>query len=338
MSGKIWVYAETDEGKILDVVHELLSKAAQLARQYPEPPRVEAVLPGAAVAKLAEDLARNGAESVHLLEDPRLELWSPLTYVPLIADLVVRHDPDIFLFGATALGSALGPALAARLKTGMAAHCVDLRTDGEGLLVSSVPAFGGKVVGEILCPRTRPQMASVKAGLFRREAVEPRPLEVVQADLSVLDSIDSTALRPVGVSREKPTGLPLNKADLVLCGGFGTGSPDNWELLARIAAATRGAVACTRPPVDEGWIQESCMVGTSGRSIRPKVYMGFGISGATHHICGMSDAEFVISVNTDPEAPIFDVSDVKIVADAGTILASLADELVGKNGTTPDRS
>lgn len=328
MSRKIWVYAETDQGRVVDVVYELLAKAAELAQGLGGA-SVEAVLLGDGIESLVPELT--GAETVHLAQDPRLTMWSPLTFVPILAGLVKKHDPDIFLFGATAQGGTLGSALAAHLRTGMAAHCVELRID-EGMLVSSVPAFGGKVIGEILCTRTRPQMASVKPGIFVRAAEAYfGETAVVTADVSCLERLDTSALRPLEVRREKVSGVPLNKAEFVACGGFGVGGKENWLLLEELAVLMGGAVACTRPPVDEGWAQESSMVGTSGRSVRPSFYMGFGISGATHHICGMSDAGYVVSVNSDPDAPIFDVSDVKVVADAGVILSSLVDILKNRD-------
>ncbi len=323
MSGKIWVFAETDGAKFPDVVFELLEKAVGMSAALSEPASVEAVLIGEGVASMAEQLAACGAQTVHVADDPRLKHWSPSTFVPVVADLAARHRPDVFLFGATPVGGVLGPSVAVRLRTGMAAHAVDLRVEEDMSLVASVPAFGGRVVGEILCPGTRPQMASVKPGIFASGSPSPAPCRVAAADLSSLEKTDPSALKPLGTHREIPSGVPLNRAQVVLCGGFGVDEREEWELLKEIAKRLGGAAACTRPVVDRGWAGEHLMVGTSGRSIRPKVYLGFGISGATHHLCGMCDSGLVVSVNRDSEAPMFEVSDVRVVADAGEVLRAL---------------
>jgi electron transfer flavoprotein alpha subunit len=330
MSKKIWVHAEVVDDKIANVAFELLSKARELAEAMGGGTEVEATLLGSGLEKEAARLAEWGAATVYLAEDPDLRMYSPLTYVPILADLAAKHQPDIYLFGATATGSALGPAVAARLKTGTAAHCVDLRINEEKKLVSLVPSFGGKVIGEILCPGKNPQMASVKPGIFTKKDPAPVPLRIEKLDPSSWKKLDAQGLKPVNVVRRPPQGLPLNEADVVVCGGFGIGSQENWQLLEKLAQYLGGATACTRPAVDEGWSGEHCMVGTSGQSIRPKVYIGFGISGATHHICGMNESGVVINVNRDAEAPIFQVSDVRIVSDVNGILPLLVEAVKPK--------
>ena len=331
MSKKIWVHAEVVDGKIVNVAFELLSKARELAEAMGET-EVEATLLGSGLEQEAASLAEWGATTVYLADDPELQMYSPLTFVPILADLAAKHQPDIYLFGATAIGSALGPAVAARLKTGTAAHCVDLRINEDKKLVSLVPSFGGKVVGEILCPGKNPQMASVKPGIFTKKGSTPVPLRIEKLDTSNAPNWknNTQGLKPVNVVRRPPQGLPLNEADVVVCGGFGIGSQENWQLLEKLAQYLGGATACTRPAVDEGWSGEHAMVGTSGQSIRPKVYIGFGISGATHHICGMNESGVVINVNRDEEAPIFQVSDVRIVADVNHILPLLVEAVKPK--------
>ena len=324
MSKKIWVHAEAAGDKIVNVTFELLSKARELA-EFLGGAEVEVTLVGSGLEKEAARLAEFGAKIIYLADDPELRMYSPLTYVPILAGLADEHRPDIYLFGATAVGSALGPAVAARLKTGMAAHCVDLRINEEKKLVALVPSFGGKVIGEILCPGKNPQMASVKPGIFTQKDPAPAVLRIEKPDSSIWKKLNTTGLKPVSVTRHPPRGLPLNEADVVVCGGFGIGSQENWQLLEELAQSLGGAVACTRPAVDEGWIGEHAMVGTSGQSIRPKVYVGFGISGATHHICGMNDSGVVINVNRDADAPIFEVSDIRIVSDLTSILPLLAE-------------
>jgi electron transfer flavoprotein alpha subunit len=330
MSDKIWVHAEVGDDKITNVAFELLSKARDLAEAMGEGTEIEATLVGSGLEKEAARLAEWGARTIYLADDPSLRMYSPLTFVPILADLAAKHQPEIYLFGATATGSALGPAVAARLKTGTAAHCIDLRVNEEKKLVALVPSFGGRVIGEILCPGRNPQMASVKPGIFTKKDPLPVPVRIEKLDASNWEKIDTQGLKPLNVVRRPPQGLPLNEADVVVCGGFGIGSQANWRLLEKLAQYLGGATACTRPAVDEGWTGEHCMVGTSGQSIRPRVYIGFGISGATHHICGMNESGVVISVNRDAEAPVFEVSDVRIAADVNSILPLLAEAVKPK--------
>ena len=250
-----------------------------------------------------------------------------MLYAPVITKLVKRENPDIFLFGATAIGSELGPTVAARLKTGVAAHCVDMRIDENENLIADVPSFGGKILGEILCPDTRPQMASVKPGIFVQGEEEQREPDIINIDVSEINP-EEFPLKAVGLEKKEIEGVPLDKAEIVFCGGYGLGSKENWDKLEKLASLLGGAAACTRPVVDEGWAPgEHVMVGTSGKSIRPKAYIGFGISGATHHICGMKDSSLVISINRDKEAPIFEVSDAGIASDLNKILDELITRL-----------
>lgn len=323
---KIWVYAEQVGGTLAGVSLELLGKARELAAKA-EGAEIAAVLLGDSVNELAGVLGEYGAETVYLADDPRLSLYQHTTYAPVVTGLVRTEEPDIFLFGATALGSELAPTVAARLKTGIAAHCVDLRLNGDGQLVSVVPAFGGKILGDILCPNCRPQMASVKPGIFAKPQPAPAPGRVKAIDLAPLAAA-TKGLKALGICREEPKGLPLEEADVVVAGGFGLGSLENWQLIEELAQLLGGAAACTRPSIDEGWAPgEQIMIGTSGKSVRPKIYLGFGISGATHHLCGMKDSGLIISVNRDEEAPIFEASDVAVVGDLNKILPLLIEEI-----------
>jgi electron transfer flavoprotein alpha subunit len=331
MAKKIWVHAEVVDGRIANSAFELLSKASELAEALGDGASVEATLIGQGLGKEAERLSAHGARTVYLADDPALRFYSPVSHVPLLADLASAHRPEIYLFAATAMGSALGPAVAARLKTGMAAHCIDFHLDDRGKLVALVPSFGGKVIGEILCPEKMPQMASVKPGIFTVKTPVPAPVHIESLPSSAWGKYTENARLEVStVEGQPPVGLLLNEASVVVCGGFGVGSREKWALLDQLTEYLGGATACTRPPVDEGWAEERQMVGTSGQSIRPKVYLGFGISGATHHICGMSKAGVVISVNRDKKAPIFSISDYRVVADVDEILPLLIEAVKPK--------
>jgi len=327
MKKKIWVFAEQTNCTLDRVVLELLAKAKELAGQLKGETEIGAVLLGSDVRSFCGLLASHGADKIYLAEAEELRLYNPMLYAPIISRLVKAEDPEIFLFGATAIGSELGPTVAAQLKTGVAAHCVDMHIDENGKLVAAVPSFGGKILGEILCPDTRPQMASVKHGIFVQGKPEEREAEIIQLEVGKLDA-SVLPLRAVKLEKKETEGVPLDKADVVFCGGYGLGNIENWKKLEKLAAMFGGAAACTRPVVDEGWAPgEHLMVGTSGKSIRPKAYVGFGISGATHHVCGMKDSGLIISVNNDEKAPMFEVSDVCIAEDAGKILDQLLAKL-----------
>lgn len=326
MKKKIWIYAEQVNCTLDRVTLELLTKAKELAAALPGETEIGAVLLGNNVKGLCGILSCYGAETVYLAEAEELQLYNPMLYAPVITKLVQQEDPEIFLFGATAIGSELGPTVAAQLKTGVAAHCVDMHINESGQLVAAVPSFGGKILGEILCPDTRPQMASVKPGIFVQGEPEQREPKVILADVSEIRN-QNPPLKAIKLEKKEIQGVPLEQAEVVLCGGYGLGNKDNWGKLEKLAALLGGAAACTRPVVDAGWAPgEYMMVGTSGKSIRPKAYIGFGISGATHHVCGMKDSGLVISINKDEKAPMFEVSDVGAAEDLNKVL----DELIAK--------
>lgn len=323
---KIWVFAEYVNCTLDRVALELLTKAKELSAGLSGETEVAAVLLGSRARSACKVLAEYGAEKIYLAESEELGLYNPMLYAPIITNLVKREDPDIFLFGATAIGSELGPTVAAQLKTGVAAHCVDLRINEKEQLVANVPSFGGKILGEILCPDTRPQMASVKPGIFVQGEPEEREPNIIEEDVRGIKT-EGLPLKAITLEKKEIEGVPLEKAEVVFCGGYGLGCKENWEKLEKLASILGGAAACTRPVVDEGWAPgEHVMVGTSGKSIRPKAYVGFGISGATHHICGMKDSGLIISINKDDKAAVFEVSDAGAAADLNKVL----DQLIAK--------
>jgi len=325
----VWVIAEQMEGRLNSVSFELLGKARELKARLKTDEPVTAVLLGENIAGLDLQLARYGAEKVILADHPALKIFQNDAYALVLEEILAQNKPSIVLMGATAIGSDLAPAVGAKLKTGVAAHCVDLRIDDNGDLVSVVPAFGGKVLGDILCPGHRPQFATLKPGVLGKPAILENPVfTTVCHDPAKALAKDPGRVKALGVYREELTGVPLEEAEVVVAGGWGIGSAENWELIKELAALLGGAVGCTRPAVDECWAEgEHQMIGTSGKTVRPKVYIGAGISGATHHLCGMKDSGLVISINKDKEAPVFECSDLAVVGDARSILSQLIEEI-----------
>jgi electron transfer flavoprotein alpha subunit len=329
-TGGIWVVAEQVAGRINSVSYELLSKACLLKSQLQAPEPVTAVILGKDAEDL-EQLSRFGAEEIITVFDAALEIYQNELYATVLQDLIEQKKPSIVLMGATAIGQDLAPMLGARLKTGVAAHCVDVRINEDNQMVAVVPAFGGKVLGDILCPNTRPQMATLKPGVLGKPTPADNPSAIITAyDPSCSLQKDRGRIKALEIVRQEQIGVPLEEAEIIVTGGWGIGSQESWALVEELAALLGGAVGCTRPVVDEQWVKsEQQMIGTSGKSVRPKVYLAFAVSGATHHLCGMKDSGLVISVNKDAAAPIFEASDIRIVGDAKTILTALIKRIKG---------
>jgi electron transfer flavoprotein alpha subunit len=320
---QIWVFIEQRQSVIHEVGLELLGKARELAD--PVGARVAALLLGAGVLPLADTLISFGADMVLVADHPALEPYRLLPYTQVLAEACRARQPDIMLFGATSLGVELAPRLAARLKTGLSAHCIDLQLDADGHLLQLVPGWGGGVLATIKTPEHRPQMATVRPGVMKKPQPAPRSGQVIP--LTPGEDLDLSGPRVLEVHREEPQELPLETAEVVVAGGFGVGGPEGWKRLEELAGLLGGAVGATRPPVDEGWASEEQMIGQSGKTVRPRLYIGVGISGMSHHVVGMDEAEFVVAINTDPQAAIFEVADLAIVGDQREIIPLLLKEL-----------
>jgi electron transfer flavoprotein alpha subunit len=320
---QIWVFIEQRGGVVHEVGLELLGKARELAEVSGS--TVAAILLGAAVAPLADRIINHGADLVLVAEHPALEPYRLLPHTDVLARACRERRPAVLLFGATSLGVELAPRLAARLKTGLSAHCIDLQWDGNGNLLHMVPGWGGGVVATIRCPEHRPQMATVMPGVMQKQASSGRSGRVIT--LTVGDDLDVSGPKVREIYREKPKTRALETAEVVVAGGWGIGGPDGWKLLEELAALLGGAVGATRPPVDEGWAAEEQMIGQSGKTIRPRLYIGVGISGMSHHVVGMDGSELVVAINSDPKAPIFEVADIGIVGDYREILPPLLEEI-----------
>jgi electron transfer flavoprotein alpha subunit len=325
---KVHVYAEIANSKVNPVYFELISKAKSLFKA--DDLKLACVSAGSSIQDAVEEIKASGVDIIYAIDDGRLKIYNPEYYCAALEAAVKEFDPDVFLIGATAIGEEIAPTMGLKLKTGVAAHCMDLIMKEDGQLAQMVPAFGGKVIGEIFTPNTRPQIASIKPGIFAAHELEANECQVVEIDKSCLDSVKSK-IKAISIEEKKSAKMPIEKAQVIVCGGHGTGSKENWDKLEKLASLLGGAVGCTRPVVDSGWVEdESAMIGTSGKSVRPKLYIGCGISGATHHVCGMKDSGTIININSDADAEIFNVSDYAVVGNGSEIISKLI-ELIENN-------
>ncbi|MBM4274521.1 MAG: electron transfer flavoprotein subunit alpha/FixB family protein [Deltaproteobacteria bacterium] len=320
---QIWVFMEQRSGALHEVSLELLGKARELAAASGG--TVAALVLGADVTGLADTVIAHGADIVLLADHPSLEPYRLLPYTFILAQACREGRPSILLFGATSMGMELAPRLAARLQTGLSAHCIDLRLDSDGNLLQMVPGWGGGVVATIKCPRHRPQMATVMPGVLKKSEPSPRSGQII--NLPVGADLDVSGPRVLEIHREEPQEMPLEAAEVVVAGGWGIGGQEGWKLVEELAGLLGGAVGATRPPVDEGWASEAQMIGQSGKTVRPRLYIGVGISGMSHHVVGMDGSEFVVAINSDPQAPIFEVADMGLVGDYREILSPLLDAI-----------
>jgi electron transfer flavoprotein alpha subunit len=320
----VLVYAEQRKGKVHPVAYELLGKGKELADQLGEP--LYAVIIGSDVGEGAEELAARGADKVFVYEDPSLADFRDDPYSALLKELVEDTMPSIFLVGATAIGRSLGPKVASCLRTGLTADCTGLDIDPEThLLLQTRPAYGGNIMATIITTNSRPQMATVRYKVMKEAERDPSKMgEIIRkpVDMSKLpDRVKIIGFQPA------PEEVSIVDAEIVVSGGKGLGEPKGFELIGELAKTLGGAVGASRPTVDEGWIEYRHQVGLSGRTVRPKLYVACGISGAVQHLAGMKTSDVIISINKDPEAPIFQVSTMGTVGDLYEVIPSLIEKI-----------
>ncbi len=316
-TGPVWVFAEQNEGSILPVSFELIGQAKKLADELGT--SLEVVFLGDAVRDQVQVLFAAGADRVYLGEDPGLKYYQPEMYTEIIVKLAKEHHPEIFLLGSTACGKELAPLVAARLETGLTAHCIDLTLDEEKRLEQIIPAYGGLI--SIVCPEKRPQMATVAKGVFPKpDTTEHREGELVLLEIS---DLKQQRIQLIKVVHEEERGVPLESAATVVAGGAGAQGPEGWAQIAGLADELGAALGSTRPPVDEGWVELDRMIGQSGKMIAPELYIGVGVSGELQHMVGIAGAKLMVAVNSEPKAPIFEQVDVGIVDDLQEFLPVL---------------
>ena len=324
--GEVWVYAEQEDGSLHDVALELCGKARQLADQLGV--SAGAVLAGADVAGLSEKLIAHGVDNVYLVDDRRLKHYQTASYARVLVDLIEKHQPQIVLYGATPLGRDLAPRVASATRAGMTADCTDLeisdvteprsKTLHEKLLLQIRPAFGGNIVATIVNYDRWPQMATVREGVMPMgEADTVRKGTVVEETVEIDDAILAVRL----IERHiEPRTVNLKGARVIVAGGGGVGSKENFRLVYELAGAIGGAVGASRAAIDSGFIGKQYQIGQTGTTVRPALYIALGISGAVQHTTGMEESAKIIAVNDDPDAPIFSVAHYGIVGDMNRIV------------------
>ncbi|MCR5388834.1 MAG: electron transfer flavoprotein subunit alpha/FixB family protein [Lachnospiraceae bacterium] len=334
----VFVFAQQVDNEISGISYELIGKAKELAA--PLNTDVTAVLVGSGVKPLADSLAEYGADKVIVVDDPVLKDYRTEPYAHALASAINKFKPEIFLIGATAIGRDLGPTVSARVATGLTADCTMLEIGDFPLvpvpgkeneqkhnqLLMTRPAFGGNTIATIACPDNRPQMATVRPGVMQK--LEPKKgakAEVIDFNPGFTENDRYVTIKEV--VKAVSDVADIMDAKILVSGGRGVGSPENFKILEDLAEVLGGTVSCSRAVVDSGWKPKDLQVGQTGKTVRPNLYFAIGISGAIQHVAGMEESDIIIAINKDEDAPIFDVADYGIVGDLNKIVPELTARL-----------
>ena len=332
----VYVFAQQVDNKLSGIAFELLGKAKELASALDT--EVAAVLIGSDVKGLADDLAAYGADKVIVVDDPELKEYRTEPYTHALASVINEFKPEIMLVGATAIGRDLGPRVSARVKTGLTADCTMLeigdfpinpmpgKEQKHNQLLMTRPAFGGNTIATIACPNHRPQMATVRPGVMQAiEKIEGAKANVIEFNPGFTP--DNKYVEILDIVKSVVDTVDIMDAKILVSGGRGVGSPENFKILEDLAEALGGEVSCSRAVVDSGWKPRDIQVGQTGKTVRPQVYFAIGISGAIQHVAGMEESDIIIAINKDESAPIFDVADYGIVGDLNKIVPKLTEAI-----------
>ncbi|HWQ77875.1 MAG TPA: electron transfer flavoprotein subunit alpha [Anaerovoracaceae bacterium] len=341
----VWVFTEQRDGKLMNVALELLGEGYKLSRELGSDTKVCALLAGGREEPLVDELYSYGADIVYVASDPMLEKYTTDGYAKVITEAIRTYKPEIVLFGATHIGRDLAPRIAARLDTGLTADCTRLdvntgnyidylekyttidtagmdRDDGDKNLKQTRPAFGGNLMATIICPKNRPQMSTVRPGVMKRlEKDETKKGERI--DLGVKLKAENLTVEVAEVVKAAKQMVSLTDAEIIVSGGRGLRDASGFELIQKLADKVGGVVGASRSAVDAGWIDHSHQVGQTGTTVKPKIYVACGISGAIQHLAGMQHSDTIIAINKDRDAPIFEVSDFAIVGDLYKIIPEM---------------
>ena len=319
----IWVYIEHSAGRVQRVGLELLHAGRELKAVTGE--ELTAVVIADQTGDLAEQIKPYGADRILAVDCPQCKEYSTDAYTQLLYDLICEYHPSTVLVGATENGRDFAPRVACRLKTGLTADCTALGIDEEtGDVAWTRPAFGGNLMATILCSNTRPQIGTVRPGVFRAEQVGTAA-QVARLEKNLPEQSIRTRIKEL-VHRER-TPFRIGEADVIVSGGRGMKGPENFPMLQELAELLGGVVGASRAAVDSGWIDSSHQVGQTGSTVRPRLYIACGISGAIQHLAGMSGSDQIVAINQDPDAPIFKVAHYGLVGDLFEIVPALIQEI-----------
>ena len=332
----VYVFAQQVDNELSGIAFELLGKAKDLAKDLDTD--VTAVLIGSEVKDLADELAAYGADKVIVVDDPELKEYRTEPYTHALASVINEYKPEIMLVGATAIGRDLGPRVSARVATGLTADCTVLeigdfplvaipgKEQKHNQLLMTRPAFGGNTIATIACPDNRPQMATVRPGVMQAiDKIEGAKAEVIEFNPGFTP--DNKYVEIMEVVKSVTDVVDIMDANILVSGGRGVGSPENFKILEDLAEVLGGEVSCSRAVVDAGWKPRDIQVGQTGKTVRPNVYFAIGISGAIQHVAGMEEADIIVAIYKDDTAPIFDVADYGIVGDLNKIVPMLTEQL-----------
>ena len=332
----VYVFAQQVDNEISSIAFELLGKAKDLAKDLNT--EVTAVLVGSGVKGLADQLAEYGADKVIVVDDPELKDYRTEPYAHALASVINKYKPEIMLVGATAIGRDLGPRVSARVATGLTADCTVLEIGDFPLqavpgqeqlhnqLLMTRPAFGGNTIATIACPYNRPQMATVRAGVMQK--IDPiKGAKAVVEEFNPGFTPDNKYVEILDIVKAVTETVDIMDAKILVSGGRGVGSPENFKILEDLAEVIGGTVSCSRAVVDAGWKPKDLQVGQTGKTVRPNVYFAIGISGAIQHVAGMEESDIIVAINKDADAPIFDVADYGVVGDLNKIVPKLTEAL-----------
>lgn len=321
---QIWVFGDYRNYFQNRVTLQLLAKATELAPAIHA--EVCAIVFGHKVDEYVHEYIAHGAQKVYVADEANLKNYPIETFVNLMETLAKNHQPEIILVGATSFGRDFTPRLAKRLKTGLSADCIGLEIDENGLLVQTAPSFGGNLVAKIMTPEARPQMATVRPGIFQEiPHDDSKKGEIIQIDLP--KALPKERVRVISSKKHEEKAQKLEEAKVVVCGGRGMGSKNKFKKIHELAALLNAEVGATRPVVYSDWIGHDALVGQAGKQIKPKVLFSFGISGAIQHTAAVTESELIIAVNKNPNATMMKQADVAIVADANQFCNALIKDL-----------
>lgn len=332
----VFVFAQQVDNELSGIALELIGKGKDLAKDLGT--EVTAVLVGSGVGNLADELAAYGADKVILVDDPELKEYRTEPYAHALASVIEKYKPEIMLVGATAIGRDLGPRVSARVHTGLTADCTQLEIGDfpinpipgkeqlHNQLLMTRPAFGGNTIATIACPAFRPQMATVRPGVMQKLPKNEGAKAVVE-EFNPGFTPDNKYVEILEVVKSVVDTVDIMDAKILVSGGRGVGSPENFKLLDDLAEVLGATVSCSRAVVDAGWKPKDLQVGQTGKTVRPNVYFAIGISGAIQHLAGMEESDLIIAINKDETAPIFDVADYGLVGDLNKILPALTEKL-----------